>query len=159
MQWGYPRTVEGFFHALSRGQYEQAHPTDILHEKMRFLSQLGMQVSGVANSFGWVNLFVALLPFLFILKMQKRERAWIIGLTAIYLCVGILLTIVMNTTPDRQSADENKVFFTASHALVAIMIGYGLALLLAYMATHYASFRLGLGAGRRYHRSGIGPVI
>ena len=47
MQWGYPRTVEGFFHALSRGQYEQAHPTDILHEKMRFLMQLGMQVTGV----------------------------------------------------------------------------------------------------------------
>ena len=29
MQWGYPRTVEGFFHALSRGQYEKANPTNI----------------------------------------------------------------------------------------------------------------------------------
>ena len=27
MQWGYPRTVEGFFHALSRGQYEQTTGT------------------------------------------------------------------------------------------------------------------------------------
>jgi len=141
MQWGYPRTVEGFFHALTRGQYEQAHPTDIVHEKMRFLMQLGMTISGLANSFSWGNLFIALTPFLFILKMQKRERAWILGLAAIYFCVGILLTVVMNTTPDRQSADENKVFFTASHALVAIMIGYGLALLSAYMATHYRSFR------------------
>ena len=141
MQWGYPRTVEGFFHALTRGQYEQAHPTDILHEKVRFLMQLGMTISGLANSFSWGNLFLALMPFLFILKMQKRERAWIIGLAAIYFCVGILLTVVMNTTPDRQSAEENKVFFTASHALVAIMIGYGLALLSAYMATHYRSFR------------------
>ena len=141
MQWGYPRTVEGFFHALTRGQYEQAHPTDIIHEKVRFIMQLGMTISGLANSFSWGNLFIALMPFLFILKMQKRERAWIIGLAAIYFCVGILLTIVMNTTPDRQSAEENKVFFTASHALVAVMIGYGLALLLAYMATHYRSFR------------------
>jgi tetratricopeptide (TPR) repeat protein len=141
MQWGYPRTVEGFFHALTRGQYEQAHPTDILHEKVRFLMQLGMLVSGLANSFSWGNLFLALMPFLFILKMQKRERAWIVCLAAIYICVGILLTVVMNTTPDRQSAEENKVFFTASHALVAIMIGYGLALLSAYMATHYRSFR------------------
>ena len=66
--------------------------------------------------------------------MQKRERAWIIGLAAIYFCVGVLLTIMMNTSPDRQSADENKVFFTASHAVVAIMIGYGLALMSAYMA-------------------------
>src|SRR5262249_46862828 len=29
MQWGYPRTVDGFFHALSRGQYEKANPSDI----------------------------------------------------------------------------------------------------------------------------------
>ena len=40
MQWGYPRTVEGFFHALSRGQYEKANPTDIVHDPMRFIRQL-----------------------------------------------------------------------------------------------------------------------
>jgi len=141
MQWGYPRTVEGFFHALSRGQYEKANPTDVVHDPMHFLQQLGLLISGLAGSFSWVFLFVALVPFFFLLKMQKRERAWIICLTAIYLCVGILLTVLMNTTPDRQSAEENKVFFTASHAVVAIMIGYGLALLSSYMATHYRSFR------------------
>ncbi len=73
--------------------------------------------------------------------MKNRERSWIIGLVSIYLCVGILLTIIMNTTPDRQAAEESKVFFCASHAIVAIMIGYGLALLSAYMATHYQNFR------------------
>jgi hypothetical protein len=46
MQWGYPRTVEGFFHALSRGQYEKAHPTDIIHDPMHFMMQLGMLVTG-----------------------------------------------------------------------------------------------------------------
>jgi tetratricopeptide (TPR) repeat protein len=141
MQWGYPRTVEGFFHALSRGQYEKANPTDIIHDPGRFMMQLGMLVSGLASSFSWVYIFVALLPFFFLLKMKNRERAWIIGLTSIYLCIGVLLTIIMNTTPDRQSADENKVFFAASHAVVAIMIGYGLALMSAYMATHYEKFR------------------
>jgi tetratricopeptide (TPR) repeat protein len=141
MQWGYPRTVEGFFHALSRGQYEKANPTDVMHDPMHFLQQLGLVISGLAGSFSWVFLFVALLPFFFLLKMQKRERAWIICLTAMYFCVGILMTVLMNTPPDRQSAEENKVFFTASHAVVAIMIGYGLALLSAFMATHYRSFR------------------
>jgi tetratricopeptide (TPR) repeat protein len=148
MQWGYPRTVEGFFHALMRGQYEKSNPTDVLHDPMHFLQQLGLLISGLAGSFSWVFLFVALVPFFFLLKMQKRERAWIICLTAIYFCVGILLTVLMNTTPDRQSADENKVFFTAGHAVVAVMIGYGLALLAAYMATHYRSFRsIGLMLG------------
>ena len=141
MQWGYPRTLEGFFHALSRGQYEKANPTDIIHDPMRFVMQLGILANGLAQSYSWVCLLIALLPFLFIFKMKNRERSWIIGLTAIYLCIGVLLTIIMNTTPDRASADENKVFFTASHAVVAIMIGYGLALMAAYMATHYEKFR------------------
>ena len=149
MQWGYPRTLEGFFHAISRGQYESASPTDIVHDPMRFISQLGLLVGGLADSYSWVCIFIALLPFIFIFKMQNRERSWIIGLTAIYLCIGVLLTIIMNTSLDRQSSEESKVFFTASHAVVAIMIGYGLALMAAYMATHYQNFRRWglLGAG------------
>jgi tetratricopeptide (TPR) repeat protein len=140
MQWGYPRTVEGFFHALSRGQYEKANPTDIVHDPVRFIGQLWQQVTWLAESYSWVAIFIALLPFLFLFKMKNRERAWIIGLTAIYFCVGVLLTIIMNTPPDR-AGDENRAFFTASHAVVAIMIGYGLALMAAYMATHYQNFR------------------
>ncbi len=58
--------------------------------------------------------------------MHKRERSWIIGLTAIYFCLSVLLVILLNVTPDRSSSDLNKVFFTASHALFAMMIGYGL---------------------------------
>jgi thioredoxin-like negative regulator of GroEL len=139
MQWGYPRTVEGFFHALSRGQYEKANPTDIVHDPLRFLGQLWQQMEWLAESYSWVAIFIALLPFLFLFKMKKRERSWIIGLTAIYLCVGVLLTIIMNTPPDR-SGDENRAFFTASHAIVAIMIGYGMALMAAYLATHFQNF-------------------
>jgi tetratricopeptide (TPR) repeat protein len=140
MQWGYPRTVEGFFHAISRGQYEKANPTDIAHDPGRFVMQLWQQVTWLADSYSWVAIFIALLPFLFLFKMKNRERAWIIGLSAIYLCVGVLLTMVMNTSPDR-AGDENRAFFTASHAVVAILIGYGLALMAAYMATHYQNFR------------------
>jgi tetratricopeptide (TPR) repeat protein len=143
MQWGYPRTVEGFWHAFTRGQYEKANPTDIFSGDgfTRFIEQLWMVLNGLAGSFSWVCLFIAALPFVFFFRMQKRERAWIISLSAIYACVGVLLTVLMNTTPDRQSADENKVFFTASHAVIAILIGYGLALLATYMATHYQRFR------------------
>ena len=141
MQWGYPRTVEGFFHALSRGQYETAHGLDIFSDPQRFLFQLWYIVQGLSESFSWVFVFVGILPFLFILKMHKRERAWIIGVTSVYLCVSVLIGILMNVSPDRQSSELCKVFFTASHGLFALMIGYGLTLLAAYVATHYANFR------------------
>ncbi|MGD0258619.1 MAG: DUF2723 domain-containing protein [Verrucomicrobiota bacterium] len=148
MQWGYPRTVEGFFHAISRGQYEQPNPTNLITEPGRYLSQLGMLIEGAADEFNWVYLFIALVPFVFFFKMQKRERAWIITLTAMYICLGALLLMLLNPSPDKASADLNKVFLCSSHTIVACLIGYGLALTAAFMATHYQKFRFwGLAGG------------
>src|SRR5262249_34093465 len=141
MQWCYPRTVDGFFHALSRGQYEQPSPTNLIQEPGRFVVQLGMLVSGVDESFPWIGLFLAVVPFLFVRKFRERERAWLIGLTATWLCLGVLLMILLNPTPERASADLVKVFFNASHTIIACLIGYGLALTAAYMAVNYEQFR------------------
>src|SRR5437763_58163 len=37
MQWGYPRTVEGFMHALTRGQYEKTNPSDFFGDPLHFV--------------------------------------------------------------------------------------------------------------------------
>ena len=141
MQWGYPRTVEGFFHAISRGQYEGVNATDIFHNPLRFGEQLWYVARGLSESFSWVFMFVGALPYLFITKMQKRERGWIIGLSSVYFCLAILLVILLNVGQDRASSDLCKVFFTASHTLFAVMIGYGMTLLAAFTAAHYDKFR------------------
>ena len=141
MEWGYPRTVEGFIHAFTRGQYEKTNPTDIIHDPMRFITQLGMLGEGIVEEFNWVYMFLALVPFFFFFKMHRRERAWMIGITAIYLCLGVLLLILLNPPPDRQAQQLVRVFFTASHTLIAMLVGYGLTLVAAYMATHYQRFR------------------
>jgi tetratricopeptide (TPR) repeat protein len=141
MEWGYPRTVAGFYEALSRGQYNKVVPTDVFHNFHLFVIELGMLVEGVAEAFNWVYMFFALLPLLFIFKLQKRERAWIVLVAGLYPFLGVLLSICLSPTPDRQSSDLVKTFFIASHTLVAIMIGYGLVLTAAYMATHYGKFR------------------
>ena len=152
MEWGYPRTVEGFWHAISRGQYDKLNPTDIFHNFGQFLTELNMLVQGLANAYSWVVMFFALLPFLFIFKMQKRERAWLITIGAIYPFLGVLLAIFLNPTRERQTADLVKVFFIASHAIVAILIGYGMALTAAFMATNYQKFR-------RWGLAGAGVAI
>lgn len=141
MQWGYPRTVEGFFHALTRGQYEKTNPTDFFGDPLRFFSQLQMFAEGVVEEFNWVYALLALVPFLYFSRMQKRERAWVIGITAIYLCLGVLLLILLNPPPDRQARELIRVFFTASHVCVAMAVGYGLTLIAATLATHYEAAR------------------
>ncbi|MDB6015713.1 MAG: hypothetical protein JWR19_202 [Pedosphaera sp.] len=141
MNWGYPRTVDGFIHALTRGQYEKANPTDIFHHPGRFLMQLGMYLSGANDEFNPVNLLLVLVPLFFLFRMQKRERAWLIGLLGIWACLAILLLILLNPQPDRASIELNRVFFTASYTVIAMFIGYSLTLIGAFMATQYERFR------------------
>ena len=141
MQWGYPRTVEGFFHTLGRGQYGSDVGTDLFQNPWLFFFQLFYLADGLSESFTWAYLFVGLIPFLFILKMHKRERNWILGLAAIYFFVSVTLVLMLNVSPDRSTVELNKVFFTASHAIFAMLIGYGVTILAAYVATHYERIR------------------
>ena len=141
MEWSYPRTPDGFIHALTRGQYEKTHPTDIIHHPGVFGLQLLSLGRGIIEEFNWVYAFLALAPFLFFRKFQRRERAWLIGLAAIYFCLGILLLILLNPPPDRNAQQLVRVFFTASHTCIALLVGCGLALTAAFMAAHYQRFR------------------
>lgn len=139
MNWGYPRTVEGFFHALTRGQYEKANPTDNF---WTFINQVRMYIEGAIDEFTMVYLLIGLLPLVFFKWMKRRERAWIGGLFAIYICLALILLIVLNPGLDRQSRELNKVFFTSSHVMIAMGIGYGLAMLGGLLRLHYEQFRL-----------------
>ena len=145
MQWGYPRTVQGFFHAFTRGQYERIHPTfgqgTFFDQIERFVGQIWMYSTGVLEEFNLVYVLIGLLPFLFYKRMQKRERGWLIAVTAIYICLGFFLLVLLNPAADRQSRDLNKVFFTASHVMIAMGVGYGLALLAALLVMNYQKFR------------------
>jgi tetratricopeptide (TPR) repeat protein len=152
LNWGYPRTVTGFFHALTRGQYERIHPTlgqaldqgpdgRISQDLGRFFYQIGNYIGGTLEEFNLVYVLIAILPFLFLGKMQKRERAWMIGLAATYLTLSLFLLNLLNPAPDRQSRDLNRVFFTASHFMVAMGIGYGLTIIGAYLITQYERWK------------------
>jgi tetratricopeptide (TPR) repeat protein len=150
MQWGYPRTVEGFVHAFTRGQYERIRPTsgagdsavDIFSSFIStYTKQVWMFLDGLNDEFNFVYLIIALLMFLYYRRMQPRERSWTLGVTAIFLCLGPFLIVLFNPPPDRQARELIRVFFTASHVMVAMGVGYGLSLIAASLATHYDRFR------------------
>lgn len=198
MQWGYPRTIEGFMHALTRGQYEKGNPTSGLD---RFFGQIQTYVDGsieelnivylaigliplavifyrrieqeekvwlgavsaiygflcllklVTNLeaykpvvpgmiYGYVFLLIGIIPFLFFRHAGGRpERAWLAGLTTVFLFLSLMLIYLLNPPPDRQNQQLNKVFFTASYVPITMLVGYGLAMLAAAAAANYALFR------------------
>ena len=147
MNWGYPRMIGGFVHALTRGQYEQTQPTDSIG---RLIDQIvNLFIDGAREEFTLVFLCIGLVPFLFYSQMKQREKSWILGLGSIFLCLSILLLMLLNPGTDQQSRDLTKVFFTPSHLIIAMGIGYGLALISALVATRLDEFRplLLVGAG------------
>ncbi len=147
MNWGYPRTWEGFIHAFTRGQYEKTNPTDIVGDPFRFVRQLQMYFEGAAEEFHPSFLLLSLVPFFFLNKMGKRERAWIWGNSAIFCCLAFLLLILLNPNTDRQSRDQTKVFFTASHVTIAMFLGFGLTLSGAMLLKFYQRCRVWAWAG------------
>jgi hypothetical protein len=141
MNWAYPRTFDGFIHAFTRGQYEKTSPTDFISDPFRLFDQLVMYANGAADEFNFAFLTLAVVPFLFFGLMKQRERAWIVGNSAIGLCLSVLLLILLNPQIDRQSADLTRVFFTASHVTIAMFIGLGLTLMGASLILRYEQTR------------------
>jgi hypothetical protein len=126
VNWGYTRTVQGFFHVITRGQYERIHPTN---EVKQYAKQIRAYGAVTAVEFGWPYVGLALVPFLFIRRMAPQSRNWMLGLLAAYVCLTFLMLAVLNPSVDRMSLELNKVFFSASYVVLALWLGYGLALL------------------------------
>ena len=138
MNWGYPRTWEGFLHAFTRGQYEQPNP---MTSPISFAQQAWLYVKALGQEFNPIVSLAALAPLGFFARMQRREKAWLAGLAGIFFCLAFILMILLNPPPDRQSQELNRVFFLPSHALVGLWAGYGLSLIAALLATQYRQFR------------------
>ncbi len=95
MNWGYARTVRGFFHALTRGQYESAKPTNDL---LIFFDQVRVYTLGALNEFTIVMLLLALIPFLFLffLKMEKKHKNRLFWISVFYgalFLLGLLVSL------------------------------------------------------------------
>ncbi|MBU1693762.1 MAG: DUF2723 domain-containing protein [Verrucomicrobia bacterium] len=148
MNWGYPRTWEGFKHALTRGQYERITPTDIFSTK--FLEQIASYITDLREQFSTPISLLALLPFVFFLKLDRRARTWLVTALVLFFSVSIVLVIFQNPALDIQTLFIGRVQFIQSHAVYAIWLGYGLIFGLAWLETVLG----GLGVARF-----LGPVF
>lgn len=130
MNWAYPRTVEGFFHLVSRGQFERANPTASLG---RFATQLWGLFKDTGSEFGWIYLVFAALPFGFLWRTGWVGWKWILSLLPIFICAGPLLVVLVN--PEFSDADLSGPYFFALRALVALWAGIGLMIFAAAVAS------------------------
>jgi thioredoxin-like negative regulator of GroEL len=131
INWGYPRTWEGFMHAITRGQYEKVTLTDVLSPM--FLKQVGAFLRDLRAQFLAPVALLAILPFAFIVRVGRKNRDWLFTTVAAFIGVGILFIVLQNPKLDIQTLFIARVQYIQSHAIYAIWIGYGLLLLMAWL--------------------------
>ncbi|MBI3852112.1 MAG: DUF2723 domain-containing protein [Verrucomicrobia bacterium] len=131
VNWGYARTVEGFVHVLTRGQFERTWATE---DFAKLAGQIPIYGEITVRQFGLLYAIVAMIPFCFLHKIRTWERRWMLSLVAIFFGLSFLMLVLLNPSPDRQSVEMVGMFFTASHLVVAVWVGYGLILLGSFLA-------------------------
>jgi hypothetical protein len=124
MNWGYARTEEGFFHLITRGQYERWHPTGELD---RFIGQLWIVAKETGEGFGWPYFVFGALPFGLLRRTGGCARRWLLGLAATFICVGPLMVGLLNPSED-QIIDRVVIapLFSAMYVILALFTGLGL---------------------------------
>ncbi len=134
MNWGYPRTWEGFKHAIMRGQYE-AIGVPSFPSILAFFSFMGTQMkhyfADVMMQFTDGLVFFALIPFAagaWIVEKTHRKTfwQWMIAAASCFLMMSFLLILLAQVKGDVQDGFIQKVKFISSHAMIAMWIGYGL---------------------------------
>lgn len=134
MNWGFPRTWEGFKHAIQRGQYE-AIGVPQFGGIGEFFSFVGKQMKhyflDVMLQFTDMLVPFAIVPFAaghWVVNKSHKKTFWQwMGAAAVcFLMMSFLLILLANVKGDVQDGFIQKVKFISSHAMIALWIGYGL---------------------------------
>jgi len=126
MNWGYARTTGGFFHAVSRGQYERVVPTT---GAKTFAKQISTYAQSAAKDFGWMYLPFACVPWFAHRGLPQRQRSWMLASLVLFACLTLLMIIVLNPPVHTDGVRTIKVFFSASFVVLAMWVGCGMLMI------------------------------
>ena len=169
MNWGYPRTWEGFKHAIMRGQYEAIGIpsfTGVGH----FLTFMGGQMAhyfqDVLLQFTDILVLFAVVPFAaakWIVAKEHRKTfwQWMGAAAACFLMMSFLLILLANVKGDVQDGFIQKVKFISSHAMIAMWIGYGLVFVGAILLKFVKLPKVAVAAlaGLMILVAGVTPIV
>ena len=128
INWGYPRTWEGFMHAITRGQYERVTIAAVFSSQ--FLEQINSYLMDLRSQFYGPIASIAIIPFFYLYRIGKKNIKWLITTLVAFLSVGIVFMILQNPKTDIQNLFIGRVQYIQSHAIYVLWLGYGLLLIM-----------------------------
>ena len=144
MNWGQACTWEGFWHVVSRGQYEALVPLDPFAHPGLFFRDLAWYGRLAAAQFTAPLAMLALVPLLTLRRLDRRAQGALLPVFGAWCCFAIAVVVGANPQVDVQNTWVARPLFLPSFALVALLIGVGWAILWNWIA---GRARLSRGAG------------
>jgi tetratricopeptide (TPR) repeat protein len=155
MNWGYPRTTEGFMHAISRGQYEKISPLQNLEHAISHPAHFAKLVwtivlnpkdyTSVVSQFVWLeqafklSYLSLLVPLSVLISLvltfftDYRSRGWLVTSFWTFFSMTIIFIVFQYPSLDVQTLFIGRVQYIQAHAIFALWIGYGVAFSLAWI--------------------------
>ena len=131
LNWGRPRTTQGLWHAICRGQYEQLSFT---RGAKTFLTQCWFYLTDTWDQYPMTLIFALLsIVTLFTVLWKRKLRNWLIFVLITFFFCGIGMCYLMNPKLDVTSQYINRVFFIMSHAALAVLVGTGMITITAVL--------------------------
>ncbi|MBO5774855.1 MAG: DUF2723 domain-containing protein [Kiritimatiellae bacterium] len=155
MNWGYPRTWEGFKHAIMRAQYEAiGFQLPKFGAIVSYFEDVKVQFTDVLIPFIFA-------PFILAGRVVRKENRrmfwqWMAPVLVCFLMMSVLLIGLANVKGDLQDGFIQKVKFISSHAMIALWIGYGLVFVAAFLRKWVSAAVL---AGVMIAVSFISPIV
>ncbi|MFA5043312.1 MAG: DUF2723 domain-containing protein, partial [Kiritimatiellia bacterium] len=97
INWGYPRTFEGFRHAVTRGQYQALAPA---LDPRAFMTQIVEFLSELEDQFPFPIPLLALVPIFFFRSIWRRHWSWLLTTILAFLVTGPGMMILLNPPHD-----------------------------------------------------------
>ena len=129
MNMGYARTWEGFWHVVSRGQYEALVPLDPFTHPGIFLRDLAWYGRLLAAQFAAPLAALALVPVVALRRLDRCAQAALLLVLGAWFCFAVVVIVGANPQVDVQNTWVARTLFLPSFALVALLIGTGCAIL------------------------------
>ncbi len=133
MNWGYPRTWEGFKHAISRGQYEKIVPTNPFAPVV--VEQMGSYFSDLRMQFTFLLAPLGFLPFtLWRVRGPKRKTVFDGFFAGFVLAAAIAVFAAVDRLWNKDMAFVPPVIFQIAFAVLIVAAGAGFVLVLIRQA-------------------------
>ena len=128
MNWGQACTWEGFWHVVSRGQYEALVPLDPFAHPQLFFRDLAWYGRLTATQFTAPLAMLALVPLLTLRRLDRRAQGALLPVFGAWCCFAIAVVVGANPQVDVQNTWVARPLFLPSFALVALLFGAGWAI-------------------------------